>query len=300
MSERTEEIIVSLTTYPPRIGTVVEVIDSLRSQTVAPDRICLWLGEDDFPDRDDALDGILSALEERDVEVCWCERTLGPHDKYFWTIRAHPEAVVITVDDDVHYPPDLVERLIAAHRKHPSAVAACRTHLVTTEPDERGMRLAPYASWVHEQDLVLGEPRCDLLATGVGGILYPPHVFDGALFDEGAIRESALFADDLWLFAHELRTGIPVVATEPYGLSYVVDSQECALYHENLDRGGNDAVLDALSDRFPDEFERLIDRAKDNEASCSEFESCPEQPSRVSLIDRLKRKLARCCAQQTT
>ncbi len=290
------EVVLSLTTYPPRLAGLGEVLASLQRQTVTPDRICLWLAEDDFPDREEPLRALGRAVEGGAVEVRWCPRTLGPHDKYFWTMQAHPDAVVITVDDDIRYPSDLVERLLAAHEEHPSAVVACRTHLVRALTGEGQGRLAPYDSWLLEQKLHQGEPRCDLLATGVGGILYPPRAFDEAVFDEAAIRTSALFTDDLWLFVHELRLGIPVVSAAPYELDYVADSQACALCHENLERGGNDGVLAALFERFPRELALLLAQAQNNEASqLSRTEEVAPAAAAVSeppsVFARLKRRL---------
>ena len=296
MAPQTAEVVLSLTTYPPRLAGLGEALASLQRQTVAPDRICLWLAEDDFPDREEPLRALGQALESGAVEVRWCPRTLGPHDKYFWTMQAHPDAVVITVDDDIRYPPDLVERLLAAHEEHPSAVVARRTHLVRALTEEGQWRLAPYDSWVLEQRLHQGEPRHDLLATGVGGILYPPHTFDEAVFDEEAIRGSALFTDDLWLFVHELRLGIPVVGTAPYELDYVAGSQACALCHENLERGGNDGVLAALFERFPRERALLLSQARDNEASRPSLTE-EETPAMTAMSQprspfaRLKRRL---------
>lgn len=52
----------------------------------------------------------------------------------------------------------------------------------------------------------------DLLATGVGGILYPPHCMDNRLFDIEKIQQLCLYGDDIWLKAMQLLSGTPVVA----------------------------------------------------------------------------------------
>ena len=44
------KIIVSLTSYPPRIGCVHRVVESLIRQTVRADEIILYLSRDEFPD----------------------------------------------------------------------------------------------------------------------------------------------------------------------------------------------------------------------------------------------------------
>ena len=47
-------VIVSLTSWPPRIASLPPVIDSLLQQTVPADRIILWLAEAQFPQRESA------------------------------------------------------------------------------------------------------------------------------------------------------------------------------------------------------------------------------------------------------
>ena len=46
---REEHMTISLTTYPGRIKTVHFTIETLLNQTMKPDRVVLWLGEDKFP-----------------------------------------------------------------------------------------------------------------------------------------------------------------------------------------------------------------------------------------------------------
>ena len=64
----------------------------------------------------------------------------------------------------------------------------------------------------------------DLLATGVGGVLYPPHILPKETFNLERIFQCSLPADDIWLKFMEVIAGIPVVVVEkknpnPVGLS---------------------------------------------------------------------------------
>ena len=47
--KRNQKIIVSLTTYPKRIGTIWLTIETLMRQRVKPDEIILWLAQSQFP-----------------------------------------------------------------------------------------------------------------------------------------------------------------------------------------------------------------------------------------------------------
>ena len=117
--------------------------------------------------------------------------------------------------------------------------------------DENGA--APeYNAWVFETDELLNQPCMQLLATGCGGVLYPPGLFPPEMFDTAAIREVCLMADDLWLKAMELVGGVPVVVATPYqGLTYVPGSQQEALWRQNLS-GENDRALERVR-RWVDE-----------------------------------------------
>ena len=136
------------------------------------------------------------------------------------------------------------------HYRHPEAIIAHRTHLVAHDTEGR---IAPSQDWLLEQKTVQGIPCSDLLATGVGGVLYPPKVFDEDVFDEQCVRDTSLMADDLWLLVHELRLGVPVVSTGTHaGLTYVDGTQDDGLYLENLVKGRNNEILKTLFERYPE------------------------------------------------
>lgn len=254
------KVLVSLTSYPRRIPYAVHSVETLLHQTVPADEIHLNLVRSEFEGASPDLMDAIAQMESAGILVDWQDDNLKPHNKYFWTMREHPDDVVITVDDDIVYPATLVQSLLEGHFRHPDAVISNRTHVVISEGSER---LAPYKEWIMEQTEVIDEPRFDLLATGVGGVLYPPRVFDEAVFDISAIKELCLLADDLWLLLHEERLGVPVVNTPAHpGLYYVPGSQEEGLYVENLDNGRNDVILARLVDRYPEIGSRIVAKAR--------------------------------------
>lgn len=257
-------VIVSLTSYPARFDAVVKALEPLFRQTVSFDSIQLWLAEDEVSSKDD-LPAPLRDLEQAGLEIKWCKQSLKPHNKYFWAIQENPDDIVITIDDDIVYPLALLQGLLEAHYRHPEAVIAHRTHLVVHDAEGR---IAPYQDWLLEQTTVQGVPCSDLLATGVGGVLYPPRVFDRDVFDEQRVRDTSLMADDLWLLVHELRLGVPVVSTGSHpGLTYVDGTQDDGLYLENLVRGRNNDILKTLFERYPESEAALHRAVSDREAS---------------------------------
>lgn len=247
-------LIVSLASYPPRIKMVSQCIRGLLSQSILPDRILLWLYEGEFPNGRDDLPSDLLKLEDGILEICWAPENLKPHNKYYWTFVANPDAVVVTVDDDLLFPPTMIEELLSWHNEFPEAVIANRTHMILLEYDGS---MAPYGSWLPEQDAVVGKPSHALLATNGAGSLFPAGIIPLTLLDSGQIKKTSLYADDLWLKLLELKAGIPVVATGHERLAYIPGTQDCGLWSNVNMNGGNDKVLARMSDMLEEHIETL-------------------------------------------
>ncbi len=292
-------VIISLTSFPARFSSVEYVIRPLLHQTVAPDAIELWLARDEVASVDD-VPASLRALEREGLSIRWCPCSLKPHNKYFWAMREHPDDIIITVDDDIIYPLTMVQGLMQEHYLHPDAIISNRTHIVTC--DETGA-IKPYREWIFEQRELLRHPRHDLLATGVGSVLYPPSIFGEEVLDEEAIRTTSLMADDLWLLVHEQRLGIPVVSTGiNESLSYVPGTQEAGgLFIDNVDGGRNDRLLAALFERYPEAEAALRAAVAEREAkqnAATNGEGAAEavnegEGGRASFPRRVARRLLR-------
>jgi len=241
-----KQVIVSLTTYPARIDTISIVLKSLLKQTYKADLIILWLASEQFQNKEKDLPKSLLNLSKK-IKICWCD-DLKPHKKYYYTFKQHPDSIVITVDDDIIYNERTVETLLRSYASFPSCVSTIRANRITF--DDSG-KIAKYKSWEREVKDSVGTPSMDLLATGVGGVLYPPHIFDQNVFDKEKIINLALYADDLWLKVNELINKIPVVlATSEISLVTISGTQESALYISNLQMGNNDVQLSNIMNEF--------------------------------------------------
>lgn len=238
--------VISLTSFPARVRAVTEVLKLLLKQSVQADRILLWLAEDQFPRREkDLPEELLLLGQDGKVEIRWCA-DLRPHKKYFYTVREMPDTAVITVDDDMRISGYQTEILLLSYARHPDCVSTMRAHFIPT--DDSG-NIPPYESWALESDVLLDTPCMQLLATGVGGVLYPPGCFPEEMLDEEAIREGCLNTDDLWLKAMTLVHGVPVVIAAPWTRLYPLEgSQTEALWKENVGGGGNDSALEWVRD----------------------------------------------------
>ena len=246
------KVVVTLTSYPPRIGTLWLTIRSIFRQSRLPDKIVLYLAKSDFPNLERDLPKSLTDMLWHDFEIRWVDEDVKPHKKYYWAFREFPNDLVLTIDDDLIYRRNMIETLYACHVSHPNAVVASRTHLIMFNEDGS---LKPYDQWIYEAphfyDGLTDVPSMRLFATTGAGTLFDPQLFPAMTFDIDAIRRHCLVADDVWLKVIEIIAGVPVVAaTSDQLLEYVPGTQEIALCHVNTEAGGNDAILASLLGEF--------------------------------------------------
>lgn len=242
--EREQKIIVSLTTIPERIEYAAVVIGIMLCQNMKPDKIQLYLGKSQFADV--VLPPLLREQERVGVEIFYVE-DLRPHTKYFYALQKHPKDIVITVDDDILYGEDLIENLMDSYRQFPEAVSAMRVHQITFSND----RILGYNKWKYCCSDYIRQPRMDLLATGVGGVLYPPGVLPQEVFRKDIFAMYCPYADDIWLKVVQALNGIPcVLAQEHVETQCLTGSQQRGLYHENVMQNKNDSQLEALVDYY--------------------------------------------------
>lgn len=246
-------LIVSMTSYPERIRFVPAVLDSLKKQIRKPDEILLYLSRENFPGLEADLPPMFRGLiQDHEVTVRWTEGDLKPHKKYFDAFQEFRGDYVVTVDDDTAYAPDLLERLWRTHERFPDAVIAGRTHLITLDSEGK---IRPYNEWIHRTMGLEDSPSMQLMAVGVGGVLYDPELFPEQLLDREAILETCPEADDLWLKAMEAAAGIPVVRAPVSDIVPALPgSQINALYKKNRNQGANDSVLEAVVRRLEGTF----------------------------------------------
>ena len=261
--ERKEKIIISLTTIPPRINKVAQVVIRMLEQTVKPDKIILHIGKDKFQNL--PLPFFLKLqMKLFGVEVRFVE-DIGPHTKYFYAISEFPNAIIITIDDDIRYPNDMISELYESYKKHPKAISARRCHLITF--NEKG-EIKKYNEWLYKYSELIDTPSFKLFPTGVGGVLYPPKSLHSEVFNLECLKKQALKNDDIWLKFMEVMNETPVVMTKPFIIKHVKGSQKVALNQENVRGQGNDVIIQNVInayDNFFGEQDTLLNRIKLNQ-----------------------------------
>lgn len=244
--EANSHIIVSLTTFPKRIGVVWITVASLLNQSMKPYKVILWLAGEQFPQK--RLPQSLRRMQKRGLEVKFCD-DLKPHKKYYYAMQEYPDYYIITADDDIFYPENHIEQLWKGHKEYTNCVICNWSHKILV--DENG-EFMEYNNWINN---VKESPSHLTLAVGCNGVLYPPHCLGNMLFDKQKIIERALFTDDLWLKCIEVLSNIKVININEVALIYfsVIKTQHDGLWIKNTKHEKmNDIVWKQLMEEFPE------------------------------------------------
>ena len=222
-----DNLIVSLTSYPPRIATVHKTIETLLNQTIKPEKLILWLSDEEFPNREADLPEELLAQATRGLEIRWCNN-IRSYKKLIPTLKAYPNAVIVTADDDVYYHLQWLERLYLAYIRNPDCI---HVHRVTKfYLDDKGdFAIVKGGQDCWEQPSYLNK------LVGVGGVLYPPYCFPPDVLDESKFMELAPTSDDIWFWLMAAMLGYKVNRVEePLSKpNYVEGTQDVGLWHIN-------------------------------------------------------------------
>lgn len=251
--EREKKIIVSLASYNRRYSSICPALKSLLLQTVKPDKIIVWLDEDN---KKNELTPEMQRLKQFGIEYRYTDLDLKPHKKYFYVMQEFPADIIITVDDDCIYSPNLIKSLMKTYRRFPNSICARRVHKMTF--DEK-LALKPYDDWIREIRCVR-TPSFSLCAIGNGGILYPPALLPPQTFDLRYIQKYFINTDDLWLKTMELINNVKVVWAPTYMITppETSGSQVSRLFTINQGAlGNNNKSLEILQKEFPQAFEIL-------------------------------------------
>lgn len=262
MEERGIAPVVSLTTISGRLDRVSRTVESILSQTWKPQAVNLYVSSaphliDEGIRSDDPR---LAQIASLGVNI-YSVPNLGPYRKQIPIIlqlrraSADPETPIITIDDDVLYPPNIIESLMSVLNEGDTVVAHRGREI-----RQEGSGLGNYQSF--------GAPteRCSQmnLGTGKNGIAYRLKYFPGQDSDFiGPIL--APTADDLWCKWAIAKYCIPTTILEPRAIfDSSLDFKELApedkrgLYHQYNAKGTNDEAMQNLEAYFAAKGNGLI------------------------------------------
>ena len=253
-------VIVSLTSFPKRIKEIHLCIKTILNQEHKPDAVMLWLANEQFPNGEADLPPKLLKLKKYGLTIKWCN-DIRSYKKLIPTLKEHPEAIIITTDDDVYYKKDWLAGLIQVHEQNPNEICCYRGAKITFENGE-----------FYRYPVAPGNCYCDATLlhqqTGVGGVLYPPHCLAEDILREDIFMEIAPTNDDLWFWLMGVLNGTKVrmLNNNSFQLFYVGETQLYSLTSIN-DHGEQlyYKQLNGIFKRYPEalkllkkEYDRMV------------------------------------------
>jgi len=269
-SKNSPQYIVSLTSYGKRLtDTAPFAIVTLLNQTIKPDRVILWVANEDK----ESIPKIMGKLTEKGLEIRFCE-DIKSYKKLIPALKSFPRDYIITADDDIFYPQNWLEQLLGEHKKTPHKIICHRAHGIKVD---EGHNPIPYTKWdysikpriyfsqvfISQQQSVLRHQLESVFPTGSAGILYPPKCFHADTMNKNLFMNLAPYADDIWFWAMAVMNKEHFGEDSPYiviagsclrTLSLIDPRQEKngnALANYNWSKNGNDKQLKAIIEQYP-------------------------------------------------
>ncbi len=246
-----------MTSFPAAVPYAKQAILSILRGSVLPDKLVLYLTFSQFPNSCPPEELMVLVRENSVFEVRDYPRDIRSYRKLIPALNDFPEAIIVTVDDDVAYHKHMLRDLLTLHEQIPDAVLAHRAKRIY--PDKPYRKWRKYR-WYHFL-LRRIRRRFDTLPTGAGGVLYPPHCLKKEMLDENLFTSLAPTTDDIWFQAAATANNVPVVPVpfgrnKPCGLKKPKSlSLKTINFKGSTDR--NRAALTAILERFPDVKERM-------------------------------------------
>lgn len=115
-----ERIIICLTSWRKRISNCIRIIDDIEKSTILPDKIYLNLSLQEFPQKDIPQQLLEQEKKYDNFEINWVEGENTKCVKKIFPIlnKLNDNDIIINTDDDIIFPPTLIESRINDYRKY--------------------------------------------------------------------------------------------------------------------------------------------------------------------------------------
>ena len=240
-------VIVSLTSYGRRVShTLKYPVMSMLVQTKRPDKIVVWLDDDNYSEFN--LPSSLRKFIKYGVEVCFCS-DIRSYKKLVPSLGKYPDDIIITIDDDLIYRRKTLECLLAKHKEYPDSIICTSGHVPVF--DANG--LLPYKEW----QMYLNRTDSKLVfPLGGTGTLYPPHSLYKDTTNSSLFMNLSPKADDVWFWIMALLNGRMVRLAESgpmfrhLDLLYQFTHKQSSLMEDNVGGNMNDIQITAVFSHY--------------------------------------------------
>lgn len=192
--ERIDNLIVSFTSFPPRIDKVWMVVECLKRQTILPEKIILWLSKEQFPTKDSIPQSLWNRIDDL-FEIHMVDEDLKSHKKYYYAVQKNPEKYIFLIDDDIFYPTNMLKEVWDAHLRCPDAIICRYGYQMKYDNNHT---LYKYNDWRLLWHVYRGK---DVFLGSGGGTLIHKQMMYGDICDKNLFLVMCPTADDVWLNA---------------------------------------------------------------------------------------------------
>ena len=241
VSKEHNDLIVSLTSWKKRINTAFLAIRSLMLQTYKPEKILLWLSEEEFPSKEEEIPSSLLDLQEYGLEIKWCDKNLLSHKKLIYSIQEFPNHSIVTADDDLYYRESYIEDLYSEYLKYPEYIHCHRGLRIFINSSGKLGVIKDRGYNPYMFPTILNEATCG------GGALFPPNSLYKDFCNEKFISKLSLYSSDLWFWAMSVLKGTKTKVTQNFkkhlNLLFIKDTQKNGLDKINTNNENNSEIL---------------------------------------------------------
>lgn len=192
-SSSKSSVIISLTSYGRRVGeTLIYTLLSIYNQSVKPNKIVLWLDQNEYSIND--IPSNIIFLQKYGLEIFFTEN-IKSYKKLIPSLKKFPNDIIITIDDDLIYNKNLIKTLLEQHYKMPNVILAPVGSDI--QLDNNG-KILPYQTWKDPSPL---KDIKYFFPWGGSGKLYPPGSLHCEVLNENVFQSICPLADDIWFWA---------------------------------------------------------------------------------------------------
>ncbi len=249
---RKPRLIVSLTSFAQRMHTLDIVLYSIFNQSLLPDKIVLNLSLEEFPNGELDVPRSVLQFKSRGLEILFCEKNERAYKKLIPALKAYPDDIIVTVDDDIYYPKNTLNLLYQAYKKEPGFSHSHRAQRATYDENNN---LASYAKWPLIYKGKRFKPSFLNFSTGAGSVLYPPHSLHKDIFNSDIYLKQCPFNDDIWFWAMLVLNNVKINIIDKNEAKLIdlgEDENWDNLWHINCAQNKNDEQIKNILAYYPE------------------------------------------------
>lgn len=246
-------VIISFTSFPERIKSTRKTIISLLNQTFLPDKIILWLAEEQFPNGEKDIPYDILELKKAGLEIGFYH-DIKAYKKIIPSLSMYPKAIIVTVDDDWYYSKNMLKILMEEYELFPNEII-CHSITHPYLDDHNQIRTN------YDQIDYRGTSSFFNKLLGGSGVLFPPDSLDKIVMDENIFMDIAPTNDDIWIWAMAVKAGTKIrLASKAEGLLMMTEPEiqnKTSMGMKNCIGNTYENVTNEILKLFPEILDRL-------------------------------------------